>query len=151
MKNINMIKSKYLKFFPYDGLSIKEIETIENVLKVELPVDFKKIASFFSGGISVGGIDFFDFKRDDNNLNIIDETLRLRKETLLNEDMIFLAELSESCVIFNVKAEPAIVWCDSIEVSIDNFLNNSFQNSPNTWDKFCDFFLEMLNSEIEDF
>jgi len=146
-----MIKSKYLKFFPYDGLSIKEIETIENVLKVELPVDFKKIASFFSGGISVGGIDFFDFKRDDNNLNIIDETLRLRKETLLNEDMIFLAELSESCVIFNVKAEPAIVWCDSIEVSIDNFLNNSFQNSPNTWDKFCDFFLEMLNSEIEDF
>ena len=145
MKDINEIKLKYLEIFPDDGLIEKEIEIIEESLKVNLPNDFRIISQFFSGG-NLGIIDFFDFKRN-NPLNIIDETIRLRETLHLPNQFIILAEPSESIVILDLYKRPSIIWCDAVEINKIN--ERDFDNPPDVWECFSDLFYDMLMEEIE--
>ncbi|MDE5780456.1 MAG: SMI1/KNR4 family protein [Lachnospiraceae bacterium] len=114
MKSLSELKMKYLEMFSEDALNQDELNTIEKRLGVTLPDDFKEISKYFSGG-SVGIIEFYDFK-DNNEINIIAETLRLRESIQLSEQYIVLAEPPESIVVMDIKNVPAIIWCDSIDI-----------------------------------
>ncbi|MBD5134349.1 MAG: SMI1/KNR4 family protein [Lachnospiraceae bacterium] len=145
MKSLSELKMKYLEMFSEDALNQEELNTIEKRLGVTLPDDFKEISKYFSGG-SVGIIEFYDFK-DNNEINIIDETLRLRESIQLSEQYIVLAEPPESIVVMDIKNVPAIIWCDSID--IENIESNNYSSQPDTWESFCDFFYNMLLEEVE--
>lgn len=127
-------------------LSEKEVNNIEKRLGVFLPNDFKEIASYFSGG-RVGIIEFYDFK-DNNDINIIDGTLRLRESIHLPERYIVLAEPPESIVVMDIKSKPSIIWCDAID--IENIESESCTNQPDVWESFSDFFYDMLLEELEE-
>lgn len=145
MKNLSELKMKYLGVFPEDSLNQDELNAIEKRLGVTLPSDFKEISKYFSGG-SVGLIEFYDFK-DNNDINIVDETLRLRESIHLPEQYIVLAEPPESIVLMDIKNIPAIIWCDSIDV--ENINSNDYSSQPDTWESFSDLFYDMLLEEIE--
>lgn len=143
MKKLSELKTKYLEVFPEDGLSQNELNAIEEKLCITLPDDFKEISKYFSGG-SVGIIEFYDFK-DNNDINIINETLRLRESIKLPEQYIVLAEPPESIVIMDIKNIPAIIWCDSLD--IENIKSHKYMSQPDVWESFSDFFNDMLLSE----
>lgn len=139
------LKNKYLEVFPVDALNLEELDNIETKLGVTLPDDFKQITKFFSGG-SVGGIEFYDFKID-NDINIIGETLRLREVIDLPKQYIVLAEPPESIVIIDTKNIPVVIWCDAIDV--ENIASNNYSTQPDVWDNFSEFFYEMLLDELQ--
>lgn len=143
MKKLSELKTKYLEVFPEDGLSQNELNAIEEKLCITLPDDFKEISKYFSGG-SVGIIEFYDFK-DNNDINIVNETLRLRESIKLPEQYIVLAEPPESIVIMDIKNIPAIIWCDSLD--IENIKSHKYMSQPDVWESFSDFFNDMLLSE----
>lgn len=145
LMNLLELKNKYLEIFQEDALNLEELGNIETKLGVTMPDDFKEITKFFSGG-SVGIIEFYDFKID-NDINIIDETLRLREEINLPKQYIVLAEPPESIVIIDTKNTPAIIWCDAIDV--ENIASNNYSTQPDIWDNFSEFFYEMLLEEFE--
>lgn len=145
MRNLSELKLKYLEVFPEDALNQDELNAIEKRLGVTLPNDFKEISKYFSGG-SVGIIEFYDFK-DNNDINIVDETLRLRESMQLPEQYIVLAEPPESIVVMDIKNVPTIIWCDSID--IENIESNNYSSQPDTWESFSDLFYDMLLEEVE--
>lgn len=144
MNSVKELREMYLSQFPEDGLSENEISEIEKKLGVVLPIDFKEIAQFFSGG-NVGIIDFYDFRRE-NTLNIIDETIRLRTDINLSKNYIVIAEENESIVLLDLDNQPSVIWCDSVEIT--QIANRQFENEPNYWNDFSDLFLEMLEDEV---
>lgn len=145
MKNLFELKMKYLEIFPEDSLNQDELNAIEKRLGITLPSDFKEISEYFSGG-SVGIIEFYDFK-DNNDINIVDETLRLRESIQLPEQYIVLAEPPESVVLMDIRNIPAIIWCDCID--IENINGNNYLRQPDTWESFSDFFYDMLMEEVQ--
>lgn len=140
------LKQRFLQIQEPDGTMPNEIEAIEKRLSVRLPVDFRYIASFFSGGM-LGCIDLFAFSPMISP-NIIDETLRLRRSIQLPPDYLFLAEPPESIIVLNTKAVPAVLWLDAVDVNC--LPDQSFQNPPDMWKNFKDFFIYLLEQE-EDF
>lgn len=145
MKDLSELKKKYLEVFPEDALNQDDLSAIEKKLGVALPDDFKEISKYFSGG-SVGIIEFYDFK-DNNDINIVDETLRLRENIRLSRQYIVLAEPPESIVVMDIKNAPAIIWCDAIDIG--NIESNNYLSQPDTWENFSDFFYDMLLEEVE--
>ncbi|NVL54496.1 SMI1/KNR4 family protein, partial [Pseudomonas syringae pv. actinidiae] len=78
MLNIGDLKEKYKSHYDLKSSSKEEIKSLEKKLGIKLPLDFKKIATFYSGGL-LGGISHHAISSKNNPLNIVDETLRLRK------------------------------------------------------------------------
>ncbi len=143
MHDIESLRKDYLDNYEEDGISDENIKTIERKLGIILPDDFKKIATFFNGG-EVGAFDLYNFYFDENEYNIVDETLRLRESISLPMQYVVLAEMSESIILMNVKSQPAIIWCDSYDV--ENIVSGNELNNPDLWDSYSAFFASMLES-----
>lgn len=77
--------------------------------------------------------------------NIVDETLRLRQSIQLPPAYLFLTEPPESIILLNTNASPAILWLDAAE--INSLADRSFQNPPDRWEHFEDFFIYLLEQE----
>ncbi|WP_346397695.1 SMI1/KNR4 family protein [Pseudomonas syringae] len=112
--NIESLKEKYKAYYDLDSGSKETLESIEKELAIKLPLDFKQIAMFYNGGL-LGGISHHAISSDTNPLNIVDETLRLRKSINLADDYIVLAEPAESIIVLDVSSVPAVIWCDAID------------------------------------
>ena len=137
----------YKTLYPHDGIDNKELLEIERKLTIKLPESFCEIATFFSGGL-LGDISNYSFACENNSLNIIDETIRLRKAVNLPMRFIVLAEPPESLIVLDTKNIPAVIWFDAIDIS--RVEGKSFITKPDEWDSYVDYFKEFLEEE-EDF
>ena len=95
MDTIKELRTKYENLLPIDGIDEKAINEIQTALNVCLPEDFRKIASFYSGGF-LGGISNYSFINSDDSTNIIDETIRLRNSVNLPLRFVVLATLVQN-------------------------------------------------------
>lgn len=145
MSNIQSIRERYDLLFTDDVIAPQAVAQIEQQLQLQLPDDFKEIASFYNGGL-IGGISIFSY--NDHHPNIIEETLRLRKDIQLSRSLLFLAEPAESMIVLDTAQTPAVIWCDSIDVHQLN--DRSFQIATDTWNTFSDFFEYLLTQEEEE-
>lgn len=145
MNTIPSIKKRYDLLFTDDVIAPQAVAQIEQQLQLQLPDDFKKIAQFFSGGL-LGGISIFSY--NDHRPNLIEETLRLRKDIEFPHSLVFLAEPNGSMIVLDTANAPAVIWCDSIDAH--QLHNRSFQVAPDTWNTFSDFFDYLLTQEEEE-
>lgn len=145
MKSIPSIRERYDLLFTDDVIAPQAVARIEQQLQLQLPDDFKEIASFYNGGL-LGGISIFSY--NDHHPNLIEETLRLRKDIQLPHSFLFLAEPAESMIVLDTAQTPAVIWCDSIDAH--QLHNRSFQIAPDTWNTFSDFFEYLLTQEEEE-
>ncbi|MCQ3032290.1 SMI1/KNR4 family protein [Pseudomonas syringae] len=145
--SINHLKERYLSFYEADTSSAEDIRGVENSLSVRLPDDFKEIATFYTGG-SLGGISHHAMFSATNPLNIVSETLRLRKSINLSMEYIVLAEPAESLIVMNVSKPPAVMWCDANDV--EHLGTNKLSTPPDCWENYASFFSYLLDREASE-
>ncbi len=145
MNTILSIKQRYDLLFPDEVITPQVVTKIEQQLQLQLPDDFKEIALFFNGGL-VGGISIFSYAN--HHPNLIEETLRLRKDIQFPHSLVFLAEPAGSMIVLDTATTPSVIWCDSIDVY--QLHDRSFQVAPDTWDTFSDFFAYLLTQEEQE-
>lgn len=143
-KEIMKMKRRYEALYPHDGIDNKALLEIERKLAITLPKSFCAIATFFSGG-SLGNISNHSFASVNNSLNIIDETIRLRKTLNLPMNVIVLAEPPESLIVLDTKNIPSVIWFDALDIS--RIEEKSFITKPDEWDSYADYFKELLEEE----
>ncbi|APC40582.1 SMI1/KNR4 family protein [Clostridium estertheticum] len=148
MGKIKELKERYLNLQPSDGVDNEVLANIQKTLNVKLPEDFYEIASFYSGGY-LGGISNYSFSSNDDETNIINETIRLRNTVNLPLRYIVLSEPPESIIVMDTENIPSIMWCDAIEVTKLN--DKSFISKPDEWDNYSDYFAQLIEDEEEDF
>ncbi|EPM54080.1 hypothetical protein A264_08416 [Pseudomonas syringae pv. actinidiae ICMP 19071] len=144
MLNTGDLKEKYKLHYDLESGSKEAIESLEKKLGIKLPLDFKKIAMFYNGGL-LGGISHHAISSETNPLNIVDETLRLRKAINLAAEFIVLAEPSESVIVLDTSSFPAVVWCDAIDA--ENLNTKKFSTQPDYWESYASFFSYLLERE----
>jgi hypothetical protein len=146
MTDIQELKKRYENLFPIEGVEDHILVKIEKMLNIELPDDFRKIASFYSGGL-LGGISHFAIAFEGITPNIVEETARLRAAINLPSRFMVLAEPSESLIVMDTKAKnkSSVIWCDATDViRLDD---TSFISTPETWDTYSEFFATLLEDE----
>jgi len=143
------LKEKYIRLFGSEGVTSGVIEEIQEQLGVNLPDDFKVIATFYRGGV-LGGISHHAIAVGGPASNIVDETKRLRKKIGLNQTFVVLAEPPNSLIVLDTEPSdgPAVVWCDAQDVvRLDT---RDFYMPPDTWDSYYDFFAYLVNEEEDE-
>ena len=148
MNEIEELRERFLQLQESDGISELDLNKIEEKLEVKLPLDFRKISMFYSGGY-LGGISNYSFIDDGNNFNIVDETIRLRREIGLPKRFIVLAEPPESIIVMDTENVQSIIWCDSVEV--DKLENKSFITKPDEWNSYSEYFGQLIEDEEDEF
>ncbi|WP_440778656.1 SMI1/KNR4 family protein [Pseudomonas syringae] len=144
MLNIGDLKEKYKSHYDFESGSKEEIESLEKKLEIKLPLDFKQIAMFYNGGL-LGGISHHAISSKTNPLNIVEETLRLRKAINLGAEFIVLAEPSESIIALDISSVPTVIWCDAIDA--ENLNTKKFSTPPDYWESYASFFSYLLERE----
>lgn len=147
MGKIKELEERYLNLQPSDGVNNEVLAKIEKTLNVKLSEDFYEIASFYSGGY-LGGISNYSFSSNDDETNIINETIRLRNTVNLPLRYIVLSEPPESIIVMDTENIPSIIWCDAIEVTKLN--DKSFISKPDEWDSYSDYFAQLIEDEEEE-
>jgi hypothetical protein len=147
MENIQELRQRYTKFYDSDGIDEHTLNEIEDTLNVKLPDDFRKIATFYTGGL-LGGISIFAVTNKNISPNIVGETLRLRDAVDLPLRYVVLAEPPASLIVMDTENTHSILWCDATDVVRLN--DRSFISSPQTWGSFSEFFTTLLEDEEEE-
>ena len=88
---IDSLREKYVQLFGNEPATVDAVDRIEVELGVALPADFRRVASFYSGGIT-GGISHFAIAPSGPADNIIEETKRLRQAVPLPHSFVVLPE-----------------------------------------------------------
>ncbi len=149
MANIQKLKERYTSIYGSEPVSTETLKTIEDKLGVELPADFKEIASFYSGGL-LGGISHHAIAAEGAATNIVEETLRIRKAIGLADRFVVLAQPSESLIVLCVDkgdGSSEVIWCDAVEAK--NLNSYNFMNAPDIWDSYMEFFSHLLDEDEE--
>jgi len=146
MVDIIELKDRYDAIYGCEPVGEGDICKIEAELDLNLPLDFKEISLFYSGGF-LGGVSHHEIACVGDATNIVQETLRLRDAIGLGHNFVVISEPSESLIVLNVAGSPSVMWCDAVEAKNLNSMN--FVNQPNTWESYGDFF-EYLITEEED-
>jgi len=147
MDTVQELRQKYERLLPVDGIDQEAIKGIQATLNICLPEDFRKIASFYSGGF-LGGISNYSFTNSGNSINMIDETIRLRNSINLPLRFVVLAEPAESLIVMDTQNTPSVIWCDAVEVS--KLDDKSFLSKPDEWNTYAEFFAQLLEDEEEE-
>jgi len=137
-------KEKYVPFYGVEPCPLGEVLEIEEKPNISLSEDFKAISTFYSGGL-LGGISHFSIGSGDDEFNVVNETLRLRRAVGLSHEYVALAEPAGSLIVLNVLHCPAVVWCDALDVGCLGVAG--FSNFVDTWNTYEDFFLYLLQQE----
>lgn len=146
MEKLKKIKDQYLQLRETDGISELDLNGIEKELDIKLPLDFKQIAMFYSGG-DLGGIENYSFSNtEDGSFNIVEETKYLRLKIQLPLRFIVLAEPPESIIVMDTENTPNIIWCDAVEVS--KLEGKSFISKPDEWNSYSEYFIHLLEDEL---
>lgn len=130
----------------YTGTTAERLSEIETILNVQLPADFKTIATFYDGN-HFSMINDFSLTATDKKPNIVDETLNLRKNINLPKNFILLAKPAESFILLDTENTPQIIWCNAKDIA--NLSTKKFQTNPYTRESYSDFFEEMLRIEYQ--
>lgn len=144
---MNELKERYLSLYKADTSSAEDISWVENTLSVRLPDDFKAISTFYTGGF-LGGISHHAMFSATNPLNIVSETLRLRKSINLGTEYIVLAEPAESLIVLNVCKSPAVIWCDANDA--EHLGTGELSTPPDCWENYASFFSYLLEREASE-
>lgn len=147
MTAIGDLKTRYVDFFGIEPAEIGELDRIESALGVVLPVDFKQISAFYSGGLT-GGISHHAIAAGGSANNVVDETIRIRSAVELPKRFIVLAEPAESIVLLNTNNDEninAVIWCDAVDIR--NVGNSEFSTPPQVWRTYAEFFDYLLGEE----
>jgi len=144
MSKFLLAQEKYLSFYGVEPCPLGEVLEIEEKLNICLPEDFKAISTFYSGGL-LGGISHYSIGSGDDEFNVVNETLRLRRAIGLSNEYVALAEPAGSLIVLNVLHGPAVLWCDALDVG--SLGATGFSNFVDTWNTYEDFFLYLLQQE----
>ncbi|WP_209304399.1 MULTISPECIES: SMI1/KNR4 family protein [unclassified Neisseria] len=136
--NIQEMKKEYEKIYGNEGVSKNDIELIEKKLFTKLPLDFKKITEFYSGGY-MGGISHFGISEYDDE-NIIKETIKARVYLNLPTNYLVLAEPPESLILMDTQEGSSVLWVDS----------NNIENISEKWNSYTEFFQYLLEEELSE-
>lgn len=147
MLNVDDIRERYIQLYPEDGVMEHTLGRIEDILQLKLPIDFRNIAEFYSGGL-LGGISCFAFTHEDITPNIVDETLRLRYSINLPSNFVVLAEPPNSLIIMDTQNTPSVIWCDATDTK--RISTMAFISPPTVWETFFDFFTKLVEDEEEE-
>ncbi|MBE0464325.1 MAG: SMI1/KNR4 family protein [Halomonadaceae bacterium] len=147
MTDINNLRTRYEAIYGSEPCNDFAIFEIEEKLGIRLPEDFKEISTFYSGGL-LGGISHHEIANISEATNIVQETLRLRHSIGLLDCYVVIAEPSESLIVLNTDEQPAVIWCDAVEAKNINSL--SFNNQPDTWRSYKEFFSYLLDEEEDE-
>lgn len=142
--NFPELKSRYFAICGAEPCSENELHNIEKALGLKLPSDFKQVSRFYSGGL-LGGISHHEIAASGNASNVVDETLRIRAAIGLERHYVVLAEPSESIIVLDASAHPAVIWCDAVDAV--NINSRKFSTSPDVWENYADFFSYLLEEE----
>src|SRR5262249_17561566 len=107
------LRDHYIAQFGHEPTDSDELDGIERELGVQLPPDFKEIATFYSGGM-VGGISHNAIAASGPATNITGETRWLRQAIGLPCNFIVLAEPPASLIVMDTTGP--VVWLDDIDV-----------------------------------
>jgi SUKH superfamily protein len=144
---IRDLKERYFSIFGEDGVPQNGIDDIEKELNIQLPEDFKQIASFYSGGL-VGDCSLHEIAKEGVATNIVQETLRLRVSINLPSQFVVLAEPPESLILLDTsRGRNEVLWCDATDVH--NLASYDFIAKPDTWSTYSEFFESILVDEEE--
>lgn len=147
--NIEQLKHICHAIFGDNSTTPENLQKIEHILAIQLPDDFKTIATFYSGnGLSLVN-DFAITHEQDITPNIVQETLKLRKSAKLANNFILLAKPSESTILLDTKNSPHIIWCNIKD--LPNLATKNFKTNPYTRETYTDFFEQMLREEYTKF
>jgi len=147
MNDIDKLRNKYISLYnDVDGVSIDDLDKIEQNLQVKLPKDFREISRFYSGG-DIGGKSIHSFAFSDST-NLLGETLRLREAVGLPNRIVVIAEQDMSVIVMDTENKPSIIWIDSVEVT--KLHKQDFISNPDVWEGFSDFFNYLLEEEEEE-
>ena len=147
MLNIKDLEKRYIELYGKEPCSEMALKEIEDKLDIELPSDFKEIACFYSGGL-LGGVSHHEIASAGCATNILNETMRLRESIRLDNHFVVLAEPSESIIVLNVSEVPAVIWCDAVDAI--NINSASYNNQPDTWESYSEFFSYLLSEEEDE-
>ena len=130
----------------FEGCTLDDLENVEKLLHVKLPEDFKKISLEYTIDY-IGGIPNYQIARGVSTLNIVDETLRVRKTIGLPYEFVFLSELDSSVILLNTERIPAVIWVDSVAIGR---LDSLEQTEYDSWDTYQDYFEFLIQTEKDD-
>ncbi len=130
----------------FEGCNLDDLENAEKLLHVKLPEDFKKISLAYTIDY-IGGIPNYQIARGASTLNIVDETLRIRKAIGLPHEFVFLSELDSSVILLNTVSIPAVIWVDSVAIGR---LDSLEQTEYDSWDTYHDYFEFLIQTEKDD-
>lgn len=144
MSLLGRLRDRYIKLYGLEATNPDEISKIEKALGVQIPEDMKSVSEFYSGG-HLGSVSHYSISSFQQADNIVEKTLKLRKQVGLDDCYIVLAELDESIIFLKTGNDSQVIWCDSVEVS--HLGTGKFFNEPNFWKSYQDFFEYLLNEE----
>ena len=147
MPSIEELSHRYKEIYQIDSVDELILNNIESTLTLDLPNDFRKITSFYSGGL-FGGISNFAIALEGICPNIVDETIRLRNTIKLPLRFVVLAEPPESLIVMDTENIPAVIWCDATDA--ERLHNMSFISVPQTWDTYLEYFAGLLEDEEQE-
>jgi len=147
MASIEELNHRYKEIYQIDGVDEFILNKIESTLTLNLPNDFRKITSFYSGGL-LGGISNFAIVLEDICPNVVEETIRLRKTIKLPLRFVVLAEPPESLIVMDTENIPAVIWCDATDA--ERLHNGSFISVPQIWDTYLEYFEGLLEDEEQE-
>jgi hypothetical protein len=129
---------KLTSLYGEDGVATEVITQIESSLNLQLPDDFKKIASVYSGGM-IGVVPHHEIGIVKGTDNIVDETNRIRRICKLDEDVVVLAQPPDSIILMRcryVRDYFNIAWIDQADIYSFNFSDTS---EASCWATYSDF------------
>jgi hypothetical protein len=148
MQYFNALEDRYKTFAEKQPVDQLTLGRIENALSLKLPGDFRKIATFYSGGF-LGGKSHNAITLIGPGNNIVDETLRLRAEIGLPHQFIVIAEPPESLIVLDTSNQGSkVIWCDAPDVR--NLANLEILRKPDIWASYYDFFEYLLQEEEDE-
>lgn len=147
---IDDLRNRYVALFGVEPAEPGVTQELERALEVTLPDDFKRIASFYSGGM-VGGISHHAIAVGGQATNILDETTRIKSTAGLPRSFLALAEPPESLILLDTAASegtPAVLWIDANDIAQLGVAQKL--REPDMWASYADFFAFLLEREEQE-
>lgn len=143
MTRLQQQQESYSSFCGLHPVAAAEMDEIERMLGLRLPVDFKEITRFYSGDL-LGTTEHHHISASGSENTIVAETLRIRKAVGLPTRFVVIAEPPESVIVMDA-SNSEVIWCDACD--IHNLAAGNKLHKPIVWQSYSDFFDSLLEEE----
>jgi len=111
--DISLLRERYSRLKPIQGVDASTLDSIEHILQLHLPQDFRDIAAF-SRGVVLGAVSLLLVSSDlDDDYTVVAATLRLRESVALPSHFLVLALEDESAVLLDCRPSGVVWWADN--------------------------------------